>query len=144
MADMIYDSCYVDTMKGLIDFDTDSFKVMYVTSTYTPTKTHAKRSDITNEVSDSGTGYTAGGYAIASPTVTLDGTNHRAVWDANDPANVTSASFTARGAVIYKNRGGLASADELVKYIDFGQDVTVTSGTFALTFNASGIFAIGD
>ena len=33
-----------------IDLDTDTFKLMLVTSAYTPTKTHAKRSDITNEV----------------------------------------------------------------------------------------------
>ena len=68
MASLIYNSAIDDMAKGAIDFDTDTFKVMLVTSTYVANKdTHTKRSDVTNEVS--GTGYTAGG-ADSSCTVT--------------------------------------------------------------------------
>ena len=38
-----------------------------------------------------------------------------------------------RAAVVYKRRGGASSADELVAYLDFGGDVTSTSGPFAVT-----------
>jgi len=48
----------------------------------------------------------------------------------------TTATITARAGVIYKSRGGLASADELVAYVDFGTDVTSTAGTFSVTISS--------
>ena len=60
MASLIYNSAIDEMARGDIDFDTDTFKAMLVTSSYTPNKdTHDFRDDVTNEVS--GTGYTAGG-----------------------------------------------------------------------------------
>lgn len=108
---------------------TDTFYALLVTSTYTPNKgTHTKRSDVTNEVS--GTGYVSGGKQTVA-TVTLDTTNHRYDIDFADVTWPTS-TITARAAVIYKHRGGASSADELVAYIDFGSNVSTTSGTFTL------------
>lgn len=132
MASLIYNSCLDDTVRGSIDFDTDTFKMMLVSSTYTAAKTHAKRSDITNEVS--GTGYTAGGNA-AAVTVTKDNTNNREDISFTI-TSWTTATITARAGVIYKSRGGLSSADELVGYVDFGSDVTSTAGTFAVTISS--------
>ena len=63
MASLIYNSAIFDASTGAIDFDTDTFKMMLVTSSYTAAKTHMKRNAVTNEVS--GTGYTAGGNAAA-------------------------------------------------------------------------------
>lgn len=134
MADVIYTSFKRDIMNGAIDLDTDTIKVMLVTSTYTPSASHAKRSDITNEVS--GTGYTAGGTAIGSPTVTNVSTN--GVFDGND-VSWTTSTITARGAVLYKSRGGASTADELICYLDFGTDKVSTAGTFTISWNASGI-----
>lgn len=134
MADTIYTSFKRDIMNGAIDLDTDTIKVMLVTSSYTVSAAHTKRSDITNEVS--GTGYTAGGSAIGSPTVTNVSTN--GVFDGNDVAWTTS-TITARGAVLYKSRGGASSADELICYLDFGTDKVSTAGTFTISWNASGI-----
>ena len=132
MASLIYNSCLDDTVRGSIDFDTDTFKMMLVSSTYTAAKTHAKRSDITNEVS--GTGYTAGGNA-AAVTVTKDNSNNREDISFTI-TSWTTATITARAGVIYKSRGGLSSADELVGYVDFGSDVTSTAGTFAVTISS--------
>ncbi len=132
MASLIYNSCLDDTVRGSIDFDTDTFKMMLVSSTYTAAKTHAKRSDITNEVS--GTGYTAGGNA-AAVTVTKDNANNREDISFTI-TSWTTATITARAGVIYKSRGGLSSADELVGYVDFGSDVTSTAGTFAVTISS--------
>lgn len=134
MASLIYNSCIDDLAKGNIDFDTDTFKVMLVTSTYTADKdTHLKRSSVTNEVSNSGT-YASGGSA-SSVTVTKDTVNDR-VDITFGSVNWTSATITARAAVIYKSRGGASSADELVAYVDFGSDVTSTNGTFTVTFSS--------
>ena len=139
MADLIYNSFFTDLSKGNIDLDTDTFKLMLVTSAYTPTKTHAKRSDITNEVT--GTGYTAGGATLANVTVTQDNTNDLAKFDADDVSWATS-TITARGAVLYKARGGASSADELVKYFDFGSDQSSVGAAFTVQFNANGILQV--
>jgi hypothetical protein len=129
MASLIYNSAVDDMAKGAIDFDTDTFKVLLVTSSYTPNKdTHDKRDDVTNEVS--GTGYTAGGVTSAC-TVTKDTANDR-VTLSFAAVNWASSTITARAAVIYKSRGGASSADELVCYVDFGADVSSSSATFSL------------
>lgn len=131
MASLIYNSAIRDEAIGSIDYDTDTFKVMLVTSSYVENKdTHTKRSDVTNEVV--GTGYTAGGNAV---TVTVS-----AVDTANDRVDITlggatwpTSTVTARKAVYYKSRGGAAAADEIIAVVDFGADVSTTAGTFTLT-----------
>lgn len=140
MANVLFNSFKRDIMNGSIDLDTDTIKVMLVTSAYTPNiDTHTKRSDVTNEVS--GTGYTAGGATLASPTVTADTTDDEGVFDAAD-VTWPSSTITARGAVLYKSRGGLASADELICYFDFGADKVSSSGNFTITWDSEGIINI--
>lgn len=130
MASMIFNSALRDEAIGSIDFDTDTFKVMLVTSAYTPNKdTHTKRSDVTNEVS--GTGYTAGGAASAVSVAAVDTVNDRVVITFG-AVSWTTATITARGAVYYKSHGGASSADELIAYDDFGSDIVSTAGTFSL------------
>ena len=134
MADVIYTSFKADIMNGNIDLDTDTIKVMLVTSAYTPSASHAKRSSITDEVV--GAGYTTLGKTITTPTVTNVGTN--GVFDGDDIV-WTSSTITARGAVLFKSRGGASSADELICYLDFGSDKVSTAGSFTISWNASGI-----
>lgn len=132
MASLIFNKALEAWAKGLIDFDTDTFKVMLTTSGYTENKdTHDFRDDITNEVS--GTGYTAGGNT-ATVTVTLDTVNDR-VDISLGGTTWTTSTITARKAVYYKSRGGASSADEVIAVNDFGSDVSTTAGTF--TLNAS-------
>ena len=125
---LTYTSLYYDICTGAVDLDTDTFKMLLVTSTYTAAKTHDKRNDITNEVS--GTGYTAGGNAV-TVTVAQDNTNSRVTINFT-VTSWTSSTITARAGVIYKSRGGASSADELVCYLDFGADVSSSAGTFAV------------
>jgi len=132
MASLIYNSFLEDLARGPIDMDTDTFRVMLVTSTYTENKdTHLKRSDVTNEVS--GAGYTAGG-TPCTITVTKDTGNDRLDITLGAVSWPTS-TITARKAVYYKSRGGAASADELVAVNDFGSDVTSTGATFSLALS---------
>ena len=79
-----------------------------------------------NEVS--GSGYTAKGNALTSVDPALSGST--AVCDFAD-TSFTSASFTARGCLIFNDS---ASGDPAVCVIDFGSDKTVTSGTFTIQF----------
>jgi len=132
MASLIYNSAVRDEAVGSIDYDTDTFKVMLLTSAYTPDKdAHSKRSSLTaNEVS--GTGYTAGGAAATVSVAAVDTANDRVDITLGGASWATS-TITARYAVYYKSRGGADTADELVALIDFGADVSTTAGTFTLT-----------
>lgn len=130
MASLIYNSCIDDLARGAIDFDTDTFKAMLVTATYTPNKdTDLKRSAVTNEVT--GTGYTAGGVTCAC-TVTKDTANDKVTLQFA-AVSWASSTITARALVYYKSRGGASSADELVAYNDFGSNVSSFGGTFSVT-----------
>lgn len=125
-----YGNALLKIATGSIDLDTDTFKIMLTTSSYTPNQdTHDFRNDVTNEVTD--TGYTAGGATLSGVSVSYDaGTNEiRVAW--SDPSWPAS-SITARTAVIYKSRGGAWSADELVAYCTESGDVTSTNGTFTV------------
>lgn len=129
-ASLIYDSFFGDIFGANIAVNSDTFRCMLVTSSYTPNKgTHNRRDDVTNEVS--GTGYTAGG-TTCTVSGSLDTTNHRYDVTVTGPS-WTTATITARGMVIYKYRAGASSADELVMYVDFLSDVSSTAATFAVT-----------
>jgi hypothetical protein len=129
MASLIYNSAIDDMARGAIDFDTNSFKAMLVTSTYAPNKdTDDKRDDVTNEAT--GTGYTAGGVACVF-TVTKDTANDKVTLSFAAVSWATS-TITARALVIYKSLGGASSADALVAYNDFGSNVSSTGGTFSV------------
>lgn len=129
MASLIYNSAVDDMARGAIDFDTDSFKVMLVTSSYVADRdVHLKRSSVTNEIT--GTGYTAGGVTTAC-TVTKDTANDKVTIQFG-AVSWASSTITARGAVIYKATGGAASTDPLVAYNDFGGNITTSNGTFSL------------
>lgn len=136
MADVVYNSFKQKIMDGSIDLDTDTIKVALVTSSYTPDQdTHEDFADITNEVS--GTGYTAGGQALANKSVSKDNTDNEGVFDADD-VTWSSSTITARGAVVYKDTGTPATS-WLVAYYDFGSDKTSTSGDFTIQWGAEGI-----
>lgn len=141
MANVVYNTFKKNIMNGGIDLDTDTIKVMLVTSSYTPDQdAHNDRADVTNEIT--GTGYTVGGATLGSVTVTQDDTNNYGVFDAAD-VTWSTASFTAAGAVIYKSTGTAAN-DLLIKYIDFGGDYTASNANFTITWDSDGILSIGD
>lgn len=124
-----------------IDLDSagTTIKVMLVTNTYTPDfDTHDFVNDVTNEVT--GTGYTAGGQALTTKTVTQDNTNDRGVFDADD-VTWASSTITARGAVLYKDTGSAATSP-LIYALNFGSDFSSSSGNFTIVWDSTGIFRI--
>ena len=115
------------------DLDTDTIKIaLYTSSATLDASTTAYTA--TNEVS--GTGYTAGGETLTGATIGTSGTT--AYVDFDDP-EWTSASFTARGALIYNDT---LAGNNSVAVLDFGGDFTVSSGTFRIVFPAAGATAI--
>ena len=122
---------------GPVNWTADTIKVALTTSSYTYSQTGDQFfSSVTNEIT--GTGYSAGGTTLTSPTavitagvVTLSAAN--AAW--------TTATITARIAVIYKSTG-TSSTSPLLGFVDFGADVTSTAETFTIAWDAAGIFTI--
>ena len=106
----------------------NTFKIALFTSDASlgaSTTAYSTSNEITNS---SGTAYTAGGATLTSVTPTTSGTT--ALCDFAD-VSFTSASFTARGCMIFNDS---ATGDPAVCVIDFGSDKTVTSGTFTIQF----------
>jgi len=114
------------------DLAADTIKVALFTSSASLDASTTAYST-SNEVS--GSGYSAGGVTLTSKTVATSGTT--AYFDAADPT-WTSASFTARGALIYND----TNSDKAIAVLDFGGDFTVSSGTFKIVFPAAGTSAI--
>lgn len=137
MADVVYNSFKSKIMDGSIDLDTDTIKVLLVTSTYTPDQdAHEDYADITNEVAN-GNGYTTGGETLANAAVTTDDTDNEGVFDADD-VTWAASTITARGAVVYKD-SGVAGTSWLICYLDFSSDQSSSSGDFTIQWNAEGI-----
>ena len=122
-----------------IDFNdttADRLKCMLSTASWTPAySTMSVKSDVTHEVS--GTGYTAGGKSLTSVTFATSGGT--ITWDAADVEWASSTITDARYATIYDDS---LTNDPLICTIDFGGDFSTVSGTFKITWNASGIFTL--
>jgi len=117
---------------------TDAFKLALYTSSATLSKSttaYTAPTDgtadptSTHEVSSTSTGYTTGGNALTSTTPVLSGDTACCKFA---DTSFTSASFTARGCLIYNS----TNANKAVCSINFGADKTVTSGTFTIQFPA--------
>jgi len=140
MANVVYNAFKKNIMNGSIDLDTDTIKVMLVTSSYTPNQdTHEFKSDVTGEVS--GTGYTAGGATLSNKSVTQDNTDDEGVFDADD-VTWSNSTITARGAVLYKSTGNDATSP-LICYFDFGENKSSSNGNFTIQWNSEGIINLG-
>ena len=124
----------VGLLDGVFDFGTGTsqvFKIaLYTAAASLDSTTTAYTSS--NEVSSSGTGYTAGGNTlVVSQVPTSTGTT--AFLDFAD-STWSSATITARGALIYLANG---TTNPAVCVLDFGSDKTSTNGDFTIIFPAA-------
>ena len=123
----------VELLQGIHNFgptSPDTFKIAlytaaanlgYATTVY----------DTTNEVT--GSGYTAGGNTLVistSPTSGNNSLNVPTAFISFSNSSWTSATFTARAALIYNSTEGNKS----VAVLDFGADKTVNNDTFQIIF----------
>lgn len=110
--------------------------VALVTDSYTPDiDAHEFFDDITDEVV--GTGYTADGAEITTKVVSQDNANDLGKFDGDD-VEWTTATITARAAIIWKDTGNDATSP-LIRYHDFGEDKSTVGTTFKITWGATGI-----
>ena len=114
----------------------DTFKLALYTNSAVPTDFGGSGTDMnysvtqygaTNEVGDSGS-YTAGGGALTNIDPLASGT---VGYTDFDDLTFTTATITARGAIIYNDT---ATGDPAVAVLDFGADKTSTAGDFKIVF----------
>ena len=138
MASGLYVATIRDSVSNVIALDVTSTlcKVAMYANTLTPNFNADPSSySSTNEVS--GTGYTAGGIVIASPTLTISSGN--LVFDIADSAWASSTITNARGATIYAD--ALTPKANIVT-IDFGADFSTVAGTFTIQWPAGGVWSL--
>jgi len=139
MASGIYNQFKAELMSGTFDLVNDTVKVALMNSSHSFSASAIGWSSVSaNEIS--GTGYTAGGAALANKSVTQNNTNNDGVFDADD-LSWTSATFTAYHAVLHDTTP-TSPADPLICSIDFGGAQTVSSGTFTIQWDSDGIINI--
>lgn len=131
----LYKNWKSNTLKGAIDLES-SMKVMMVTG-YTPSQSHDAYADVVaSEVS--GTGYSAGGFALASEAVTLSGST--AQFDAADAYwSSFSATSEPNYAIVYKYNASNSLA-YLVGY--WAISTASNGGKYTLQWHSSGIVTL--
>lgn len=115
----------------------DTYKVKLL-SAATFDATHTTLAATGGTEATTGTGYTAGGQALANVAVTTVTTND-AKFDADDVTwTASGGSITASYAILYNDTD---ANDPPVAFIDFDGSQSAGSGTdFIIVWNASGIF----
>lgn len=120
------------------NFFCTSAKVGFLTGTYIPLTdtmkialyTNAATLDATTTAYTTsgevvGVGYTAGGNTLSGNAISFSGTT---AWITFNDSSWTTATITARGALIYDSTRSNAA----IAVLDFGSDKTSTAGTFTV------------
>jgi hypothetical protein len=121
-----------ELLEGVHDFRSsggDIFKLALYTNSASFTAATTAYT-VTNEVANSGT-YSAGGGTLTNVSPTTSGTT--AFTDFAD-LSFTSATITARGALIYNTTPAHTYTNPTCVVLDFGSDKTSTTGTFTIQF----------
>jgi hypothetical protein len=129
-------SCKVELLQAVHNFGPTSpntFKIaLFTAAADLSASTTVYTGGMTGEVAN-GSGYTTGGNTLVISQFPTSGNNQSAVPTAFisfSNTSWTSASFTARGALIYNSTQGNKS----IAVLDFGSDKTVTNDTFQIIF----------
>lgn len=139
MPNLVYNSYLRNLLSGTIDLVTDPIYVMLVSGTYTPNVSgHTVYSDVAaHEVRDPLNSYRAGGQALVSKSVSMNGNN--AVFDAADVTWNSATITQASGAVLWYS----GATRHLISFIDLGLQSS-NNGTFQIIWNngGNGIFRV--
>lgn len=132
----------LDTTQLAIDLDLETHKVALFTNSVTGADlvtdtAYGVGAWASNEVPNA-TGYTTGGVALTGTTY-VAGAAGATTFDATDTPWTSSTFSSVRGCLIYAD--ALAGNNAIIA-VTFGADFAVTSGTFTIVWNASGIFTI--
>ena len=122
----------VQLLSGAQNFNTGTTKTykiaLYTSSATLDASTTTYTGSTTGEVA-SGGGYTTGGKVLTVSQIPTDGGSGTTAFISFANVTWTSATITARGALIYNS-----TDDTAVAVLDFGSDKTSTSGNFTINF----------
>lgn len=123
---------------GNIDFETDTIKLAYMATSYTPNVT---TENFYSDVSANTASGAPSPITLANVDIRIDTGNTRVEFDADDVSSSTITTTTDK-FIIYKDTG-VASTSPLIACIDIAEGVlSPVAGTLAVTFNSEGLFAI--
>lgn len=122
----------VELLKAEHNFETDTFKIaLYSDSASLDASTTVYSTD--NEITNtSGSAYSAGGKSLTVTSTFPKSSGTTAMIDFEN-VSWTSASFTARGALIYNS----SASNKAVAVLDFGSNRVVSDDTFEVQFPVS-------
>lgn len=122
----------VQLLSGAQNFNTGTTKVykiaLYTSAATLGASTTTYSGSTTGEVANGG-GYTTGGKVLTVSQIPTDGGSGTTAFISFANVTWSSASITARGALIYN-----ATDDTAVAVLDFGSDKTSTTGDFTINF----------
>ena len=133
MASAVYPKGIITIMSGGIALQTLDIKAVLVdTDTYTYDAGHDFYDDLSGVVATE-TG------ALGSKTIGVVATG---VFDAANGTVTAATGVEAEAVVVFVDRGGAGSADNLLSYNELSAAVTPNSGDIVLSWSASGIFSL--
>ena len=136
---------------GQEDLHNNAVKLLLVTDSYTPSELHDVLADVLTSpspeveaIASPDNGYTQGGEALASKTITITDSPSQAVFDA---ANVTWTALTAtfRYGILYIDATIDGIVKPLIAYIVFDMtpaDIVVSGVDWTVQWSPSGILKL--
>lgn len=129
-------------MEGVLDLATggDTLKLT-LHQGYTPNiDTHNDWTDVSGTEYGTANGYTAGGATLAGQDVTVDNTNDRGVFDANDVTWTSLGPLTPTAtpshAILWDDTVTTPTADPLIAYWELGSTAT-NGGNYTIQWSTS-------
>lgn len=132
MADIIFANARRKALNGTINLsNANNYKLALMSTNYTPSTSHQSWADVSSyEVS--GTGYTQNGIALTG--VSLTETSGVVTWTFSSPVWSNCTLSGVRYGIIYE-----AVASVLIKCIDFGMALNISTGPFTINVPTSGV-----
>lgn len=129
----------LDTTQLAIDLDLETHKGALFSNSITPNFTTDTAYGVApynaNEVT--GTNWASGGVALTGTTFT--GATGTGTFDATDVSVATTTITNARAYLLYADA---LAGNNAICLVNFGADYSTVAGTFAITWDALGIFYI--
>lgn len=132
----------LDTTQLALDLDLETHKGALYPNSITPdfdatAANAAFAAGVFSGTEITGTNWATGGVALAGTTFV--GASGTATFDATD---VSVASTTISSARCYMLYADALAGNNAIVLVNFGADYSTSNGTFAITWNASGIFTV--
>lgn len=147
MANFWYDEATRLAANGDLDLDTDDLRVLLVMTNTTADTERAATTigGFTTRDEFDGSGYSAGGQAIAGRSLSVNGTSHRTEVPAtaNTFPTLGAGTRAIQGALIYKFVTSVALSIPIAWIDTGGFPVTASGADLTITWNAAGMLQVG-